>query len=98
MPMWINGSSVGAVLRMSASRAATSDLRGSFSFAMYAAGVFTLSWPFIRVPPGERVRGPFSLFWGELATTEENLENRWCLRVRQPRSQPVRAESGTGNL
>src|SRR5712692_1250532 len=43
----MNGFSLGAVLRISASRAAISVLRGSSSFAMYSAGVETLSWPFI---------------------------------------------------
>lgn len=43
----MNGSSFGAVLRMNASRAATSGLRGSSSVAMYSAGVETLSWPFM---------------------------------------------------
>src|ERR1035441_6911330 len=43
----MNGVSFGAVLRISASSAATSLLRGSSSCARYSAGVDALSWPFI---------------------------------------------------
>src|ERR1035438_4907885 len=45
--MWTNGVSLGAVLRIRASSAATSLLRGSSSWPRYSAGVDALSWPFI---------------------------------------------------
>ena len=45
--MWMNGARLGAVLRISASSAATSLWRGSWSWARYSAGVDALSWPFI---------------------------------------------------
>jgi hypothetical protein len=47
MPSMMTGSSFGACLRISASRAAMSDRRLSSTAAMYSAGVFTSSWPFI---------------------------------------------------
>src|SRR5690242_11479077 len=47
MPSMMTGSSFGACLRISASSAAMSDLRFSSTAAMYSAGVFTFSCPFI---------------------------------------------------
>src|ERR1019366_5583813 len=43
----MKGSSFGATLRIIASSAATSALRGSSSWAIYSAGVSALSWPFM---------------------------------------------------
>src|SRR6187549_3103096 len=47
MPPMMTGSSFGACLRISASSAAMSDRRLSSTAAMYSAGVFTFSCPFI---------------------------------------------------
>src|SRR5688572_14457725 len=47
MPPMMTGWSFDACLRISASSAATSDRRLSSTAAMYSAGVFTLSCPFM---------------------------------------------------
>ena len=52
----MTGSSFGACLRISASSAAMSDRRLSSTAAMYSAGVFTFSCPFIFIASSETRR------------------------------------------
>src|SRR5688500_5618678 len=53
MPPMMTGSSFGACLRIRASSAKMSDRRSSSTAAMYAAGVFTFSCPFIFIASSE---------------------------------------------
>src|SRR4029453_17742606 len=53
MPPMMTGSGFGACLRISASSAAMSDRRLSSTAAMYSAGVFTFSCPFIFIASSE---------------------------------------------